>query len=56
MEVVVVGYGNQDGKDYWVIRNSWGLDWGEAGYMRLARGINACGVANSVIYPVVKKV
>lgn len=53
--VAVVGYGSEKGLDYWIIRNSWGEDWGEKGYMRLARGKNACGVANSVIYPIVEK-
>jgi hypothetical protein len=52
--VIVVGYGF-DGVDYWIIRNSWGEDWGEKGYMRLARGNNACGVANTPIYPVLDK-
>ena len=50
--VILVGYGNEDGLDYWIVRNSWGEDWGEAGYMRLGRGHNACGVANAAIYPV----
>ena len=52
--VILVGYGSENGTDYWIVRNSWGTMWGEEGYMRLARGINACGVANSVIYPLVK--
>jgi C1A family cysteine protease len=54
--VIVVGYGTENGLDYWIIRNSWGKDWGENGYMRLVKGKNACGVANSVIYPIVEKV
>ena len=51
--VVLVGFGTEGGLDYWIVRNSWGEDWGENGYMRLARGHNACGVANSAIYPVI---
>ena len=50
--VILVGYGSDGGLDYWIVRNSWGEDWGESGYMRLGRGHNACGVANAAIYPV----
>lgn len=36
--VVIIGYGSQNGQNYWIIRNSWGPGWGENGYMRIARG------------------
>jgi len=35
--VTAIGYGEQDGKKYWVIQNSWGQDWGENGHIRLQR-------------------
>jgi cathepsin L len=35
--VQLMGYGSEDGKDYWLIRNSWTPEWGENGYIRVAR-------------------
>jgi len=44
--IVLYGFGVQDGVRYWLIRNSWGRDWGEYGYIRLRRhddGEEHCG-------------
>ena len=42
--VVIVGYGSENGLDYWIIKNSHGADWGENGFMKIRRGVNECGV------------
>ncbi|XP_041037869.1 cathepsin L-like isoform X2 [Carcharodon carcharias] len=42
--MLVVGYGVTRGHPYWIIKNSFGADWGEEGYFRIYRGENACGI------------
>ena len=67
--VVLVGYGSENGQDYYILRNSWGVEWGDvngktngnsnAGYMLIARNSEKyapwgmCGILYDPMYPVV---
>jgi len=52
--VLIVGYGTDSATklDYWLVKNSWGVKWGDKGFVKLVRNKNECGLNSAASYPI----
>ncbi len=48
--VVIVGWGNLNGIDFWIVRNTWGTSCGLSGYFQIQRGVNKCSIETYPAY------
>jgi len=59
--VLAVGYGVDGNQEYWKVKNSWGTDWGEDGYVLICKDCGAngsegeCGINKDASYPLPPK-
>ena len=51
--VLLVGFGTEDGQDYWLVKNSWSTNWGDHGYIKMSTKNNNCGVATDAVYAII---
>lgn len=44
----ILGWGVEDGTDYWLVANSWNPDWGDNGFFKIKRGSDECGIESNI--------
>lgn len=47
--VKMIGWGTENGSDYWIIANSWNNAWGDNGFFKILRGSDECSIEDSVV-------
>ncbi|RUS72583.1 hypothetical protein EGW08_019656 [Elysia chlorotica] len=47
--IKILGWGVEKGQDYWLVANSWNTAWGDQGFFKILKGVNECGIEDSVV-------
>jgi cathepsin B len=47
--VKILGWGVENNSPYWLVANSWNTDWGDQGYFKILRGVDECGIEDSIV-------
>lgn len=47
--IKILGWGVENGEDYWLVANSWSPAWGMSGYFRILKGVNECGIESNIV-------
>eukprot|EP00128_Syssomonas_multiformis_P010099 Colp12_sorted_trinity150504_noHs@8131 len=46
--IKILGWGTENGVDYWLVMNSWNPTWGDKGFFKIRRGVNECGIEGQI--------
>ncbi|KAH9633331.1 hypothetical protein HF086_004045 [Spodoptera exigua] len=47
--IKILGWGEEHGHKYWLVANTWGKGWGDEGFFKIIRGVNHCGIEDSIV-------